>query len=649
MRRVARWLRHPATAPLLILVLTIALPGRALFDSVLLDTFAIRLKGHVLSLAELFRADQTGLANPYYRPLFTLLHELVDRATGDSDVGQRLLTLSCHVLAAFGLLAFARALGLPRSARNLALALFLIAPGDVATAAWPLIGYWILAAALTWFAAARLVTFVRDGGVRHVAIALLLAAISLFAGETAYHLAAFAPLLALLPEKTPGARRRALLAWPLFLAVALLHYQFLEVHSHGVASDGSVSVVTRMLEEVPRYLEGGAGGNFYDGWRPLAWTLLAVAGLAALARPRLRRLALLAPLAAFPFAILGHNERYGYFAAGATALLLARALPVALARVGTPLRLARLAPLLLVAAIAFQVPARLDSVREAARVTRTMLDDLDAHRALLDDLDHVVFVNTPMPLRWAIAHRLRPRSRAEFESILDRTKMRVWLCSDSAYFAAGPADLRALGATRALVLEQGRLVERPPDRPLGDRRPVPIAFLAGGVEVVPRVSTADRGIDRDRNRDALFARLARLTDPTALALIEAPLPELSGALPQRELALQIEPLPAASANATNPAGVANPFNQQLVATVRLAQPGLFVVVTYFSAEDPIHRMTGDIGRFCEIVEAELDGAPVPIVPVDYHAAGVVVPAGNHSVRIRPRAAGASEAAAPDGR
>src|SRR5262249_51478247 len=159
---------------------------------------------------------------------------------------------------------------------------FLIAPGNVATAAWPLIGYWILAAALTWFAAARLVTFVRDGGVHHVVIALLLAAISLFAGETAYHLAAFAPLIVLLPQKTPGARRRALLAWPLFVAVALLHYQFLEVHSHGVASDGGVSVVTRMLAEVPRYLEGGAGGNFYDGSRPLAWILLAVAGLAAL-------------------------------------------------------------------------------------------------------------------------------------------------------------------------------------------------------------------------------------------------------------------------------------------------------------------------------------------------------------------------------
>ena len=649
MRRVARWLRHPATAPLLIVVLIVALPGRALFDSVLLDSFAIRLKGHVLSLAELFRPDQTGLANPYYRPLFTLLHELVDRATHDSDVGQRLLTLSCHALAAFGLLAFARALGLARGARIVALALFLIAPGNVATAAWPLVGYWIVAAALTWFAAARLVTFVQEGGVRHVVVALLLAATSLLAGETAYFLAAFAPLLALLPGAIAGARRRALLAWPSFVAVALLHYQFLEVHSHGLASEGGAGVLTRMLAEVPRYLEGGAGGNFYDGSRPLAWILLAVAGLAALSRPRLRRLALLAPLAAFPFAILGHNERYGYFATGATALLLARALPVALARVGTPPRLARLAPLLLVAVIAFQVPARLDSVREAARVTRTLLNDLDAHRALLDDLDHVVFVNTPMPLRWAIADRLRPRTRAEFESILERTKMRVWLSSDSAYFAAGSADLRSLGATRALALEQGHLVERPPDRPLGDRRAVSLAFLAGGVEVVPRVSTSDRGVDRDRNRDALLARFAALTDPTAIALIEAPLPGLSGALPQRELALQIEPLPPGATNATNSASVANPFNQQLVATLKLAQPGLFVVVTYFSAEDPIHRMTGDIGRFCEIVEAELDGAPVPIVPVDYHAAGVVVPAGEHTVRIRPKAAGPGATAAPDGR
>jgi hypothetical protein len=512
----------------------------------------------------------------------------------------------------------------------------------------------VLAAALVWFAAARLILFLRDGGARDLVVALVLAAVSLLSGETAYHFVAFLPLLALLPGRSEGARRRALIAWPLFAAVALLHYEFLEVHSHGLAAGGGtglVGMVARMAAEVPKYVEAGAGGNFYDGWRPLAWVVLAVAGLAALSRPRLRRLALLAPLAAFPFAILGHNERYAYFATGATALLIGAALPVALARVGAPSRLARLAPLLLAAAIAVQVPARIASARAAAAVTRTLLQELDAHRPLLDDLDHLVFVNTPFPLRWAIADRLKPRTRAEFESILERIRVHAWLCTDSAYFDAAPADLRPLGATRALVLDHGHLIERPPERPLGDRKLAPMIFLAGAIEVVPRVANSDRGIDRERRRDALFERFATIADPTALALVERPIPELAGSLPQRELALKFEPLPAPPRAAKGGAAAseaANPFRQQLIATVRTERPALFVVVTYFSAEDPIHRMTGDIGRFCEIVEAELDGASAPIVPVDYHAAGVVVPAGTHVVRILPRRSGGGANVAPDG-
>jgi hypothetical protein len=649
MRRVPRWLGHPAAAPLLITLLVLALPGLALFDPIFLDSYAIRLKGHVLSLFELFRPEQTGFANPYYRPLFALLHELVDRLTGDSDLGQRLLALGCHALAAAGLLAFARALGLGRRTRTLALILFLIAPGNVCTAAWPLVGYWTLAAALTWFAAARLVDHVRTGSSRALASAAAWAVVSLFCAESSYHLAALLPLLALLPPRVaPGAtlprqdtlaRRRALLAWPLFAAIAALHYAFLEVHARGVSANAPLERIARALAAVPRFLEGGAGGNAYDGSRPLAWVVLACAGGAALLRPKLRLLALLAPLAAFPFAIVGHNDRYGYFATGATALLIAGGLPLAVTfatngrRRRSVARLAAWAPLALAAVVAFQLPARIASVRTAGRATRALLDGLDRQRARLDDLDRVVFVNTPSPLVYAIAHRLAPRTRAEFESIVARVRMRAFMATDRAYFGGGPAELAPLGATEALVCDGGELVARPITQPMGGRTLLPLAFLARGVALVEPVRTAATGRERERGRDELLARFRKLDDPLASVLIETPIAELEGQLPDAPLQLEFEPLATGQVNAAR-----LPFANQLKATTDLPRPGLLVVVTYFAAEDPLHRLTAEIGRFCDSFEADVDGAPVRIVPAFFHAVGVVVPAGHHVVRVRAKAA-----------
>ena len=515
--RLARGLRHPATAPLLMLLLIAALPGLALLDPVFLDSYAIRMKGHVLSLGALFRPDQTGFANPYYRPLFALLHELVDRLTRDSDLGQRLLALCCHAFAAVGLLAFARALGIGRRTRNVALILFLIAPGNVCTAAWPLVGYWTLAAGLTWFAAARLVVFVRDGDRAALATAVVLAVTSLLCSETAYQLAAFLPLRRSVAaaqcigargaRAAAGAARVADLRRDGGAALSVPRGARARRHRRRAARPDR-RARSRSCRGISRGAPAatastGAGRSRGRCWSSRAERRSCGRGCGFLACSRRSRPS---PSRSSATTTATDTSRRGrpHCCSRAGCRSRSRSLRV-------PRRIAAFAPLALAAVVAFQLPARIASVRTAGRATRTLLEELDRNRPLLDDLDHLVFVNTPTPLSFAIAHRLAPRTRAELEAIFARIRMRAFLCTDHAYFGSGPADLRPLGATRALVFDGGRLVERPAERPMGERTLLPMAFLARGVEVVASVRAATTRLERERRRDALLARFARST------------------------------------------------------------------------------------------------------------------------------------------
>jgi hypothetical protein len=157
--------------------------------------------------------------------------------------------------------------------------------------------------------------------------------------------------------------------------------------------------------------------------------------------------------------------------------------------------------------------------------------------------------------------------------------------------------------------------------------------------VVTRPPDLSQGLQGEaRFREQLRARTAALQDPRERVLVEAPLPELAPPLPRGALHFALEELPA-TPHYTIERGVV--FSAQLRVQLELERPGLLVVVTYFAAEEPVHRLGGDIGRFCRQVAATIDGAPAAVHPVFYHCAGIVVPAGRHEVLVRQRAPGSS--------
>ena len=656
MRGLRRWLRHPAAPWAVALAAALALPGMFLRDPVLFDTFSIVVKGRVLSPLELFAPAQTEVANPYYRPLLALLvHELWE-VTGGSHLAQRALALAGVVFAALALARFARVLGQPRRVATAAVLLFALLPGNVVTAAWPIAVNWSLSGAFTLLAAAELVQLVQrvqPVPVRvtvaraAIARALLFSLLGLLCSETPYQLVALAPVVVLfLVVPSAGARRGAALgalavAWVVLCALVLVHFLVFERTAQNLATTAPMVRIANAFRTFPQYLAGALGGDDLTGSRTLAAVVSAVA-LVGLLRARRSALflvafALAAPL---PFAAIGHNGRYGLYPAAAALLAVAAGARRGVARIAAlagarspgarrrALAAGDFVPLVLGMGFLLQLPPHLATLRDVGSATAQLLADLDSHRAEVADVDHTDFVNVPYSLRWPLFERLgvtRPEQ-------LVAPPFRSWLCTDDAYFgleAAGPARAES---TRALVLDGGRLVVRPAQAPLGERRFEPAIFLAGGFEVAARPDGLATGSPAEQEfRAGLLARIAKLAAPRDHVVLERAPEGLVAPLPTEKLAWRIEPLapsPALEAAVRQQASI---LAVRLVAEVEVPRAALLVVVTYLASEDPLHRLTCDTGRFCDLLAATVDGRPSPILPAFVHGCGIVVPAGKHEV------------------
>ena len=649
--------RHPLAPVVLVVAATIWLPGRFFDEPVLLDSLALRVKERVLSPLENFDPASSQVVSPYFRPLFTLLHGVADRLPIGPERGERLLALACHAFAALALWRLARALKLRRDVALGGLVVFLLAPPNTTTAAWPVVGYWPLAAAFSWLAIADFVEFTATGRRARAVRGALLFAIGLLSAETGYHFVALLPLLALAPPRAGSRRIRPLVLWPIVALVAFAHFHFGERASSGLVTTAPLDRLRTAFEAWWRYLESGLGGDAFSGARPIAWAAFAciLLGAWSFRGPRRRFLVLHALIAPFPFAALGHNDRCGYFAYGVAALAFAACAPRGIARVLLLLRLTgikgigggmavrrvrrafmgSLAPIvLLLLAFVDQRDERARSMQLACDETAALRSDLAplAPSLLAADLDAVAFVNCPSTLRFAVYDALSS-PRAEDLKPLRTTAV---LCTKRGYFSAGPIEFASAGCKQVVVCEGGRLVARPPDRPLGAREPLPFVFLAGGVDVVaPPREGFESELARQRYFDGLLTRTRELEDPLNHVLIEQELPELREPLPDEAPEWRLEPVPT-------PAGTEPPpglFGQRLVVRVDVPSAALLVVITYLAADDPLRRVTGDFGRHSELLQARLDGVPIEIVPVFVHACGILVPAGAHEIVLQAKPLG----------
>jgi hypothetical protein len=510
----------------------------------------------------------------------------------------------------------------------------------VSTAAYPVAAHWALSTGLVWLAASDLVAFTASGRAALALRAFVLAAASLFSSEAAWHLVALLPLLALLPPRAGGRRVRPLLLWPLFAAAAAVHFAVFEPAASGLVAAAPLERLRRALFDWPRFLEGALGGDVLAGSRPVAWAALLLAAIGVGSSSRRRFLALHALASPLPFAALGHNDRYAYLAYGVTALAFAACAPRGIVRLLGPagrrilrrpaIRL-RGAAAALVAALAatqaIQSAPRLESLRLAGEETAALLADLEPLAPKLRDPKQAVYVNCPASLKWALWDRSGIDRPVDFQGL----EMVNVLCTKRAYFALAPLDWSRSDRRLVIACEGGRLLERPLDRPLGEREPLPYVFLAGGLEVATG-APGGGALALQRRFDELVRRTRELEDPIGRVLVEAPVEGLSPPLPREKLEWKLEPVQAPP-GAKPPPGL---FGLRLVARVDVERPAFLVAMTCLVAEDPLRRVTGEFGRSSALLEALLDGRPAPIVPAFVHACGIVVPAGEHQVVLRAR-------------
>jgi len=416
-------------------------------------------------------------------------------------------------------------------------------------------------------------------------------------------------------------------------ALVLLHYRFLEVAARGLGGDDPVALLVAGLRHLPRFYAGFLGGDQVAGWPALALAMAVLVALPLLRAPRpvwfLVGMTLLAPL---PFAAMGYSERYGYFASAPAALVIGWSLGegwgrLAGGRVGV--RLGGVILALLLGATLWQSGQRCAEERAVSRETGGYAARLAELRPTLGDLHDVMFLNLPPMLKWNI-NDLWGVDRAE-DLIVPHDQ--AVFCTATHYF--GPPDFGPLGYRHVVEADRGDLLLHPPDRPLGARTAIPDpCFLAGDLEVLPVPDDLGPGVRGELRRLRLVQdRLAETGDPRERVLVEAPVAGLSPPLPTGELRYVLEPLPdVPEADLAHGAR----FPVRLRVTTDLPRPGLLVVVTYLTPEEPVHRLGGDVGRFCRHVQATLDGAPAPVIPVYFHLTGVVVPAGHHEVVVQQR-------------
>lgn len=622
------------------------LAGRFVAEPTLLDSWAIRVETRTQSTAALFAAGG-GDANPFWRPTFHWLHAGADRlgATllGDGDRGLRLLALLAFWFAALALFRHARALRLPRGVAAAAALLFCLAPPAVTTAGWPVAASWPLGVGCTLLATAAALRHVRgDGGSGAAVQAVLFTALGLTTSQAPWHLAPFLALLCLVPPSVaPGARRRALLLAPPIGALLLLHAGWLETAARPAAGSEFMPLLARAVQALPRYLEGGLGGDAIGGARPLAWAALLLIAATAWRDRRRRFLAAQFALAPLPFAIAGHADRYALLTTALGVLAFAAAAPVALAAMkqGATRRARWLPAAALAVVFLVQVRPRLFLLAaandEAGRITAAVRA---AGTALLD-APAAQLINAPPYLDQVVRGlRLEEERVARVAGSAPRAAPgfalpHAALVTRDGFFALEPPDAASAGGVRPFEWDGAALVERPPAAPLGERRELPAVFLAGGFDLLAAPAAPHATLAPFLLETAAVARTRELADPLATALIERPLAGLVAPLPTDRLDWRIEPLAAAPGERRRPSA----FDLQLVATVDVPRPALLVVgVTWLGPVDPLRFILGTMRRGCDHFRAELDGAPIRIEPVFGHACGIVVPAGRHEVIVRGR-------------
>ncbi len=616
-------------------------PLLALGDPALPDSYTFRIKSRMLTVWEQFLPSQTEVVNPYYRPLYGVMQQAVDWLAGGSDVGLRALALFAHGFAAFALVKLGKVLRLSSPACMAATFLFLAAPGNVFTALWPVVAYWTLAAGMVFLAIRHWILFQETGAKVHAIGTLGWAGLSLFSSQTAYQLLALGPLLALFPPlhlPSQGRVKRTLLLWMILAVAAFTHFRLLEQSAQGLAGAGLANQLERVLQFSVKYWSGMAGHDpmVPVGIAPWIVLLAAVPFLGKLGRREVFLIAFgfTAPL---PFAVLGHSERYAYFASGPLVLAMA-SLWIEPRASTAPSR--RIAPVMgvvgvvVVAALgvmySIQSTLRFGDVREAARESGATVDSLSQLLPELHDLDRVAFLNAPPMMKWTLNDLLEVDSLDDFVA----PKSPPYFVTDHAYFHLGPVDLREHGFDQVLeYLPTGKLERRDPARPFGERQVIaPVWFLARNFRVLSRPANLGGGFRGQLQWMDTVLDAARATkDPREMVVVEQPIPELERPLATESAVFRFESGPSAAAGGTSE-GVVIPG--QLVVDLDLPRAGLLVVVTYFNAPDPVHRMAGDVGRFCRHVHAELDGQVVPVIPVFYHLSGIVVPAGEHRVVVR---------------
>ena len=620
-------------------------PALALPDAVLADSMTIRLKERVLTLPELFHPDQTQHINPYYRPLFAVVHGVFDRCFGESHFGLRLLALLAHGFAGLAFLRLARTLGHGPAVRAVAVLWFLWTPGNVFNACWPVVAYWSLAAGLAFLSADGLVRFQASGQARRLAWFLAFAALSLLTSQTAYHLLALAAWMVLLPALPPeraGARGRAALAAALIAILSFVHFRWLEQVAQGMAGGSIGGRLAKLAQSYPGYFEGPFGSDHVVGVPGLAWGVaLTLAVLLICGQRRHLFLAGYALLAPLPFAAINFEDRLAFHSSAVAVLFASGMFLEALPRVATRIHAPRLVQNAGIAAVAgllmllaFQSSQRFDSVHVAAQESEVLYDDLEALLPDLPAIERVAFVNWPRMLKWPL-NDFRGVMRPE-ELIEPSTK--TYFTTKDKFFTLGSADLSAV-YDAVVAYEDGRLVRRTPDRPLGSRQPIgPLWYLAPDFRVIDRSDYPAGPRGAEAHRQAVLAASYDLDDPRRMAILEAPIPGISGLLadPSGLVEARLE-LPAPSGQAA--VGSPTYFPGQIVADLDLDRPGLWVVITYLAAEDPVIRVAGALGRFCDWMVATIDGQEVPIHPVYYQCTGVLVPPGRHRVVVRQRPPG----------
>ena len=626
----------------------------SLSDPVLADSLAFRCKARILSWGELFLPGQSQLVNPYYRPLFVALHRIAD--TWASDLGLRVLAVLCHLAAASALAVLLRVAGTAREVGRAAILLFLALPGSTVTAIWPVVGYWSLAAAFCLLGMAAALTFVRSGR-RWALLAAIAATIaSLGCSETAYFLPAFALLLALLPSDLlpvgldRAARRRAFAVALTFAGMVFVHLRWLETGAQSLASGSILELGERVLRRAPVFWTLPFGGDRFVGLALLPWIVLGVQAVRTVGRRHATGWLALGIAASLPFAVVGINERYAYLS---SALLCVWAAQVWLAprtrgsgqptddgsrsvEPRPPSRLTRLAFAALVAIAVTQSAVRALHFHGAAVRSGRVAADLEELRSEWTPLDEVAFVNLPAMSRWVLADLLELRSSEAFDrawqSVTERMVSVVH--TDEHWFPAAPLPP---GTKRVFEFERDRVLLRSPDQPLGQRTAQPSPwFLARDFVVVEREWSPWAGQRSELlHRDRVLDASRKLADPSTTVVLERAPSALEPPLPQHVADARFEPLVADQDATGIEHGVT--IGGRLVVDLDVERTALFVVAIQLAGgEDEVPRVLGDVGRFCDLLVAELDGGPVPIEPVFYHCAGVVVPAGEHRLVIRQR-------------